>query len=412
MKSQSEIPMNQQPIATPTDDGKKGFPFVFLILLALVVAGAFFYVSAQRAKAEGEVVKMTRELAVSSVQVVNPSTSKASAEIVLPGNVMPYADTPIFARTDGYVKRWLVDLGAPVKKGDLLVELEAPELGQQIKQAESLVAQASAKANLAESSNKRWKTLLEQRAVSLQEVDEKAGELATTQADQHAQEANLARLEQLKSFQQITAPFDGKVTARNVEVGDRITSVGGTSSSRPELYRITQDNILRIYVSVPETYASRIHEGQKATVSLASTKGTEVEGKVVRTSGAIDQQSRTMLTEVQVDNSQHRYLAGGYATIRFPLPASANPDVLPVNTLLFRPQGTVVGLAIGEEGKQTVQLKKVKLGRDLGSEIEVIAGLETSDRVILNPSDSLQDGDKVKVVEPEKAGAGATAKTP
>lgn len=403
--------MNQQPIATTADDGKRGFPFVWLILLALVVAGAFFYVSAQRAKAEGEVVKMTHELAVSPVQVVSASASKTTGEIVLPGNVTPYADTPIFARTDGYVKRWLVDLGATVKKGDLLAELEAPELGQQIKQAESLVAQASAKATLAESSNKRWKPLLEQRAVSQQEVDEKAGELATSQADQHAQEANLARLEQLESFQKITAPFDGKVTARNVEIGDRITSVGGTSSNRPELYRITQDNILRIYINVPETYASRIQEGQKATVSLASAKGTDVEGKVVRTSGVIDQQSRTMLTEVQVDNSQHLYLAGGYATIRFPLPATANPNVLPVNTLLFRPQGTVVGVAVGEEGKQTVQLKKIKLGRDLGSEIEVTAGLESSDRVILNPSDSLQDGDEIKVVEPEKAATGATATT-
>ncbi|MBK1815782.1 efflux RND transporter periplasmic adaptor subunit [Luteolibacter yonseiensis] len=403
--------MNPQPSAPPADDRKKAFPFLGLILLALLVAGAFFYVSAQRAKAEDEVVKMTRELAISSVQVVSPSAAKADGAIVLPGNVTPYADTPIFARTDGYVKRWLVELGATVKKGDLLVELEAPELGQQIRQAESLVAQASARAALAESSNKRLKTLVERHAVSLQEGDEKAGEAAATQADQRAQEANLARLEQLRSFQQITAPFDGKVTARNVEVGDRITSSGGTSSSRPELYRITQDNILRIYVSVPETYASRIKEGQKATVSLASAKGTEVEGKVVRTSGTIDQQSRTMLTEVQVDNDRHLYLAGGYATLRFPLPASENPNVLPVNTLLFRPQGTVVGLAVGEEGRQTVQLKKVGLGRDLGSEIEVVAGLDPSDRVILNPSDSLQDGDRIKVVVPEKAGDGTTAKT-
>jgi len=402
--------MNQQSIPTTTEDAKKGFPFIWMILLALVLAGAFFYVSSQRAKAEVEVVQMTRELAVSPVQVVSPSASKTGGEIVLPGNVMPYADTPIFARTDGYVKRWLVDLGATVKKGDLLVELEAPELGEQIKQAESLVAQAMAKATLAESSNKRWKPLLEQRAVSQQEVDEKAGELATSQADLHAQEANLARLKQLESFQKITAPFDGKVTARNVEVGDRITSTGGTSSNRPELYRITQDNILRIYVSVPETHVARIKEGQQATVILASAKGTEVEGKIVRTSGTIDQQSRTMLTEIQVDNSQHLYLAGGYATIRLAFPTSANPTVLPVNTLLFRPQGTVVGVAVGEEGRQTVQLKKIKLGSDLGSEIEVIAGIEPSDRVILNPSDSLQDGDQIKVVEPEKAGAGATAK--
>jgi RND family efflux transporter MFP subunit len=412
MKSQLETPMNQQPIDTTKEEGKRGFPVFSLILLAVVVAAAFFYISAQRAKAEDDVVKMTHELAIPSVQVVSPAATKATGEIVLPGNVMPYADTPIFARTDGYVKRWLVDLGAPVKKGDLLVELEAPELGQQIKQAESLVAVAAANVSLAQSSNKRWETLLGQHAVSQQEADQKAGDLATTQADQHAQEANLARLQQLESFQKITAPFDGKVTARNVEIGDRITTAGGTSDVRPELYRITQDNILRIYFRVPESSATKIHHGQKATVSLASSQGSEVEGKVVRTSGAIDQQSRTMLTEVQVDNSQHLYLAGGYATVRFPLIASANPNVLPVNTLLFRPEGTVVGVAIGDKGKETVQLRKVKLGRDLGSQIEVIAGLGTSDRVILNPSDSLQDGDPIKVVEPEKASVGATAKTP
>ncbi len=412
MNSQSDTPMNQQPITTTTDEEKKGFPFMWLILLALVVAAAFFYISAQRSKKESEVVKMTTKLAIPSVQVVSPKASKATGEIVLPGNVMPYAETPIFARSDGYVKRWMVDLGAPVKKGDLLVELEAPELGQQIKQAESLVAQAKAKSSLAQSSNKRWETLLGQRAVSQEEADQKAGDVATTQADQDAQAANLARLEQLESFLQITAPFDGKVTARNVEIGDRITSAGGTSDVRPELYRITQDNILRIYVNVPETYASQIHEAQKASVSLASAHGTEVEGKVVRTSGAIDPQSRTMLTEVRVDNSQHLFLAGGYATVRFALPESANTNVLPVNTLLFRPEGAVVGVAIGEKNKESVQLRKVKLGRDLGSEIEVISGLKASDQVILNPSDSLQDGDQVNVVEMEKTVAAATMKTP
>jgi len=404
--------MHPEPITPTPDDRKKGFPFVTLILFAIVVAAAFFYVSSLRSKAAKEVVEMTRELAIPSVQVVNPAVSKAAGEIVLPGDVMPYTDTPIFARTDGYVKRWLVDLGASVKQGDLLVELEAPELDQQIKQAESQVAQAHAKAELASSSNKRWQSLLEQRAVSQQEADEKAGEVAASQADEKAEEANQSRLEQLKSFQQITAPFDGKVTARNVEIGDRITSAGGTSASRPELYRITQDNILRIYVRVPETYAAQIREGQTVHLSLASIQGSDVEGKVVRTSGSIDQQSRTMLTEVQVDNSQHHYLAGGYATVHFPLPSSANPNMLPVNTLLFRPEGAVVGVAVGENGNETVQLKKIKLGRDLGTQTEVISGLAASDRVILNPSDSLRDGDKIKVVQPEKAGSGATAKTP
>src|SRR6478735_3762069 len=178
MRPQPESPMHPEPITPTPDDRKKGFPFVTLILFAIVVAAAFFYVSSLRSKAAKEVVEMTRELAIPSVQVVNPAVSKAAGEIVLPGDVMPYTDTPIFARTDGYVKRWLVDLGASVKQGDLLVELEAPELDQQIKQAESQVAQAHAKAELASSSNKRWQSLLEQRAVSQQEADEKAGEVA------------------------------------------------------------------------------------------------------------------------------------------------------------------------------------------------------------------------------------------
>jgi len=410
MNHQPESPTNQEPPGSITAGEKKGFPFITLIFIAVVAAGAFFYVTALRAKAADEVVKMTKELAVPPVQVVSASESKATGEIVLPGNVMPYADTPIFARTDGYVKRWLVDLGATVKQGDLLVELEAPELDQQINQATSLVAQAEAKAGLAATSDKRWRGLLAQKAVSQQEVDEKAGDVATSQADQQAEAANLARLQQLKAFQRITAPFDGRITARNVEIGDRITAEGGTSANRPELYRITQDNILRIYVSVPETYASRILEGQVASVGLASLQGTDVEGKVVRTAGAIDQQSRTMLIEVQVDNHEGKYIAGGYATVHFPLPSSTNPNVLPVNTLLYRPEGTVVGVVTGGNDKQTVQIRKLKLGRDLGTQVEVIGGLEASDRVILNPSDSLQEGDQVKVVEPEKKETAMTGK--
>lgn len=395
--------MIYEPSQPVTGERKRSFPVVFLILVAVIIAAAFFYVTAQRAKAESEVVKITNELAVPSVQVVKPSASATTGEIVLPGNVMPFADTPIFARTEGYVKRWLVDLGDTVKNGQLLVELEAPELDQQINQAKSSVTQAEAKAGLAASSNKRWETLMSQNAVSQQETDEKASALATSQADLVSAQANLARLEQLKSFQKITAPFDGKITSRNVEIGDRITSTGGTSARQPELYRITQDQILRIYVSVPEAYAEKIHEGQVARVGLASVKGSDIEGKVVRTSGAIDSQSRTMLTEVQVDNHQHRYLAGGYATVHFSLPASANLDVLPVNTLLFRPEGPVVGVAVDENGHESVQIRTVKLGRDLGSQIEIISGVTPTDRVILNPSDSLQDGDIVKVVEPEKS---------
>jgi RND family efflux transporter MFP subunit len=398
--------MNHETSIIVPDEPAKGFPVIPLAILVLLAGGAFFYISGKRSKAAGEVVRMTGELAVPSVQVVTPAAAKSVGEIVLPGNVTPYADTPIFARTDGYVKRWLVDLGATVKQGDLLAELEAPELDQQVKQAESLVAQARAKVDLAVTSNNRWQSLVARQGVSQQEADEKAGEVATSKADAAAVEANLSRLQQLKAFQQITAPFDGTIIARNVETGDRITSQGGTSASRPELYRISQDNILRVYVSVPEAYASQIHEGETARVSLASAQGTETDGKIARTSGAIDQESRTLLTEVQVDNAQHRYLAGGYATVRFPLPASAQPNMLPVNTLLFRPEGSVVGVAIGQGGDQTVQLKKVKLGRDLGSQIEVISGLESSDRVILNPSDSLQSGDKVRVREPDKAVAG------
>lgn len=403
MNPQLDTPMNHEPSQPATGERKRRFPFILLILVVVFVAAGFFYVTALRAKAESEIVKMTSELAVPSVQVVKAAASSATGEIVLPGNVMPFADTPIFARTEGYVKRWLVDLGDTVKEGQLLVELEAPELDQQINQAKSAVIQAEAKASLAASSNKRWETLMSQNAVSQQETDEKASALATSQADLVSAQANLARLGQLKSFQKITAPFDGKITSRNVEVGDRITAAGGTSASQPELYRITQDQILRIYVSVPEAYAEQIHEDQVARVGLASVQGSDIEGKVVRTSGAINPQSRTMLTEVQVDNHQHRYLAGGYATVHFSLPASANPDVLPVNTLLFRPEGPVVGVAVDENGHETVQIRKVKLGRDLGSQIEIISGVTPTDRVILNPSDSLQDGDVVKVVESEKS---------
>jgi len=359
-------------------------------IVAGILIVLFVIVVIERILARHEVNRVTRDLAVPSVIVTHPTAGSPDINLVLPGNVQPYASTPIFARTDGYVKRWLVDIGAPVKEGQMLAEIDSPEVDRQYDQAQAAVNQAAANLKLAQDTAQRWKYLLQKNTVSQQDSEQKQKEMEASQANLDQMQANLERLAKLKSFEQITAPFDGTVTMRNINVGDLINA--GSSSAR-EMFRIDQDNILRVYVSVPEAYASQVKVGQTAKIKLASLPDQEVPGRVTNTAAAIDPQSRTMLTQVQVDNAQGQYLAGGYATVDFPLHLSKPVLTVPANTLLFRPDGTMIGL-VDKDG--IVALKKVEIGKDFGNAVEIIQGVEAGDRVIVNPSDSLQSGNKVK----------------
>ena len=362
-------------------------------LWIIVILAVFFLLRAVGEKifSTREAARVTRETARPNVSVIHPKTSNAQKELVLPGSVQALADTPIFARTSGYVQRWLVDIGARVRQGQLLAEIESPEVDQQLNQALGDVQQAQADADLAQITTQRWKQMLAKNTVSRQEADEKQGNFDAKQANLIAAKANVERLRELKGFERIYAPFDGVITARNVNVGDLITA---NNTGQKEMFRIADDSQLRVYLSVPENAASFIKVGQPATVVLASSPGIVATGRVANIASAIDPQSRTMLTEVRVDNAKHAFLSGGYATISFDLKLAKPPVTVPVNTLLFRPEGTVVGV-VGEDSR--VSLRKVEIGRDFGNYVEITEGIAPTDRIIVNPSDSLLQGDLVRV---------------
>lgn len=339
-----------------------------------------------------EVQKTTLAQEASSVLVVHPSISQSEITLRLPGDVNPYADTPIYARTDGYLKRWLVDIGTAVKQGDLLAEVEAPEVDQQYNQAVGRLQQAQANLKLAQVTASRWREMLDRSTVARQDADQKQADLEVAKANLVAAEADLSRLQKLKDFEQITAPFDGVITQRNVNIGDLIRA-NNIAGQKP-LFELVDDKILRVYANVPESVANQIHLGQEVVLEFTSQRGLSIEGKLVRTADKIDQQSRTLLVEIQVLNPDRKLLSGGYATVHIPIPLDHPALVLPVNTLLFRPEGSFVGV-VNAEGK--VELKKIRIGKDCGTKVEVLEGVTTNDQVILNPSDSLETGDLVSV---------------
>ncbi len=337
----------------------------------------------------------TRELAVPTVEVISPAPGEANLGAPLPAEVQPYVEAPIYARASGYLRRWLVDIGAHVQAGQLLAEIDTPELDQQIDQARAEVAQAEAALALAETTSKRWTDLLKTASVSEQETAEKQADYTLKQANLEASRANLRRLEDLKSFDRVTAPFAGTITARETDVGQLITAGSGH-----ELFRLAQTSPLRIYVRVPQTMSRAIEPGQTAELTLNEMPGRQFEAKVVRTAGAIEPASRTLLVELQADNPRGEILSGSYAQVRF-TDAQGNPILtLPSNTLLFRSDGMEVGV-VSRDGR--VVLRPVKLGRDFGQKVEIVAGVGPTDRVIMNPSDSLAAGTVVRVAQTQSA---------
>ena len=341
----------------------------------------------------------TIDLATPSVAVVSPRPSPAAGGLVLPAEVKPLLEAPIFSRANGYLKRWLVDIGAHVEAGQLLAEVDTPELDQQLEQARSQLAESEAALALAKTTAERWADLLKTASVSEQENAEKQADYKLKTATVEADRANVHRLEELQSFERITAPFAGTITARNTDVGDLITAGSGN-----ELFHLAQTQTLRVYVRVPQSAARGITTGQLAELVIPEMPGKKFSATVTSTSGAMSTDSRTLLTELQVDNSKDEILPGSYAQVRFLDPQVSTVLTLPSNTLLFRAEGLQVGV-VGEDGK--VDLRKMEIGRDFGQTVEVLAGVGLSDRVIVNPSDSLVSGTAVRIAE-----APQTAKTP
>ena len=340
----------------------------------------------------------TQQLAQATVNVVSAAPGKSAAGMSLPAEVKPYLEAPIYARASGYLQRWLVDIGAEVKEGDILAEIDTPELNQELAQSRAQLAQTQAALVLAKTTAARWADLLKTASVSEQEAAEKQADLELKQANVDFAQANVRRLEDLQSFEKVRAPFAGTITARNTDVGQLISATGGK-----ELFRLAQTRTLRVYVRVPENIARNVEPGQMAELTVPQAPGRVFPAKVVRTSGAMSAESRTLLTELEVDNSHNEILSGTFAQVRL---NEARPDAtltLPSITLLFRAEGPQVGV-VKPDG--TVDLRRVVLGRDFGPTVEILKGLEPSDRVILNPADSLVSGMVVRV-----AGANAKALT-
>jgi RND family efflux transporter MFP subunit len=364
-----------------------------LVLLAIALGlGAWGEIS--RVLARNALGRETARDALISVMTTTAHRSDVGEELVLPGTVQAFVEAPIYARTNGYLKVWRTDIGTEVKKGQLLAEIEAPEVDQQLSQAEADLQTARANENLSSSTNKRWQGLLSTESVSRQDADEKAGDAAAKRAAVDSAAANVARLHDLASFKRVVAPFDGIVTARNTDIGALINA---GQSSGSELFRVADIQRLRIYVQVPEAYAAVAKPGLEAQLKFAEQANKTFVARTVRTSNALDPTLRTLQVELQLDNANRDVLPGAYAEVHFKLTGNVEALRLPANTVVFRAAGLQVATV---DGASHVKLKSIVQGRDFGNTIEVLSGIEADDRVIVNPPDSITDGASVRIVEP------------
>ncbi len=369
------------------------------IVLIVLLGVAIIYGVRSRATAEDDLKRSTAMAAIPTVNVIHPSGGSAAQEIVLPGNTQAFTDTPIYARTNGYLRRWYVDIGSHVRKGQLLAEIETPELDQQLQQAEADLKSAEANMQLAQTTSVRWQSLLEKHAVSKQETDQMMSDYAARQANYAASQANVRRLKELQSYERVTAPFDGTITARSTDIGALIGA--GSGASPRELFHLAAVGRLRIYVAVPEVYADSVRDGEKVSIMQDADPKTIITGTISRNSSAIDQSSRTLNVQVDVDNAKGQLLPGAYVFVHLKLPAASHTVTIPSNTLLFRAEGLRVGVV--RDG--VVELTPITIGHDFGATVEVTSGLTPTDVVVLDPSDSLTSGTKVEVSVPQPKGA-------
>jgi RND family efflux transporter MFP subunit len=353
-----------------------------------------------RAAAESRLKQRTEDAAIPTVAVVFPKEGAATQEIILPGNTQAFSDAPIYARTNGYLKQWHFDIGAHVQKGQLLAEIETPEIDQQLQQAQAELDTAQANLNLAKITAARWQDLVSDGSVSQQETDQAISNLSAVKATAESSAANMRRLEQLQSFEKIYAPFDGIITARNTDIGALIDA--GASTQPKELFHITAIRTLRVYVSVPEVYSRAARPGAPATLTLDEFPGQTFHGTLVRNANSIDIASRTLLVEVDVDNPTGQLLPGAYVFVHLKLPDETHSVTIPSNTLIFRKEGLQVGLV--RSGK--AELVPVKIGHDYGNAVEIVSGLQPTDAVIVDPSDSLVAGLPVRLIGKPTGGTG------
>src|SRR6266404_1106640 len=373
---------------------------VFLVFAGILVSGILERIHTNAAL-RGE----TADMAVPTVSVVTPKRAAPLQEITLPGNVQPFTQSPIFARTNGYLKRWYFDIGAHVKKGELLAVIDSPEVDQQLQAARSNLLTAQANLELATITKDRYQGLKKTNAVSQQDVDNAVGTYNANKAIVEADQAVVEQYSALVSFEKVYAPFDGVITARNTDIGDLINA-GSNANARTDLFHMAQPGVLRVYVNVPEEYSQATTPGLTADLTLAEFPGRTFTGKLVRTAEAINYTTRTLLAEVDVNNPSGQLLSGAYAEVHFKVPGHSSTYILPVDTLLFRKEG--LNVAVVENGK--AKLVPVMPGHDFGDTIEIISGLQGNESVISSPPDSIVAGEKVQIAQPQSqaASGGAT----
>jgi RND family efflux transporter MFP subunit len=366
-----------------------GVAIALLVVAGLLVSGIL-----SRVKARTTLKAETAQVALTAVSVVSPKQSAPAEEIVLPGNVQPFITSPIYARTNGYLKKWYFDIGAHVKKGQLLALIETPEVDQQLQQARSNLSTAQANLELATITKTRYQGLLKKHAVSQQDADNAVGTYNANKAIVQADQAAMDQYAALVSFEKVYAPFDGVITARNTDIGDLINS-GSTANVKTDLFHIAQPGTLRVYVNVPEEYSRGIKVGMTADLALAEFPGRTFQGKLVRTAEAINVTTRTLLVEIEVANPTNTLLTGSYAEVHLKVPTQSSMFIIPVNTLIFRSEGLRVGVVKDDK----VTLTSVTPGHDFGNQIEIVAGLKPEDQIIINPPDSVVTGQQVQIVQ-------------
>jgi len=394
-----EIRMDDQVPAEPSRVQRHGLGLGFIVVLLVGMAALGWFIRkgiTSRVSAESALVTETKEDAIPAVSVTYPKVSGTMQELVLPGNTQPLSDAPIFARTNGYVKKWYSDIGTHVKAGQVLAEIETPEIDQQLQQARADLDTAKANLSLSTLTAQRYEALIGKGAVAKQDTDDKVGDMNAKRAIVESAEANVKRLEQLQGFEKVVAPFDGVITARNTDVGQLVDS--GSSSTGKELFHMSSTTKLRVYVSVPEEYERAATNGSAATLTLNEFPGRTFRGTIVRNSSSIDATSRTLLVEVDVDNADGDLLPGAYVSVHLKLTyGSVTALTVPVDTLVFRSEG--LRAAVVRNGR--AELIPIQTGRDFGDTLEVVSGLRPHDALIINPSDSLVSGTPVKIVKTE-----------
>ena len=386
----------EMPTTKPSSDGLRtgvGRRTAVLVAVAALGALALLIYSGihSRLAAESRLLKRTEEAAVPTVAIIFPKQGAPTQEIVLPGNTQAFSEASLYARTSGYLSHWYFDIGAHVQKGQLLAEIETPEVDQQLRQAQAELDSAQANFNIAKITAARWQDLVTTGSVSQQETDQAVNNLSAVKAAAESSAANVRRLEELQSFEKIYAPFDGIIIARNTDIGDLINAGAGTQPR--ELFHIAAIRTLRVYVSIPEVYSRAARSGAPATLTLDEFPGQTLRGTLVRNANSIDVASRTLLVEVDVDNPTSQLLPGAYVFVHLKLPDETRSVIIPSNTLIFRKEGLQVGLV--RNGK--AELVPVKIGRDYGNTVEIVSGLQPTDAIIVDPLDSLVTGLPVRL---------------